>query len=128
MKYLQQHSRLTWIAGSLLALPTGYLIFASLLKFTLGIPGLFDAIEAPLNRMGDNQSLGWNINLLILFGPVLAVLLNLASVLQVHYSINKDEIKISASIKKSPLNIAVAIIASALLACLFLYMIGENCR
>ncbi|MEJ7672590.1 MAG: hypothetical protein WKF59_07735 [Chitinophagaceae bacterium] len=64
-------NRVFWI-GTLLTLPTAYFIFISLLKYGLGIPSLLDSAQPLLERLGIKESLGFNINLLILFGPLIA--------------------------------------------------------
>ncbi len=57
--------------GLLLTGPTAYFISVSILKYVLGLPALFNAIEPLLNSMGGKETLGWNINLLILLGPLM---------------------------------------------------------
>ena len=52
----------------LLALPTTYVLI-SILKYGWEIDGPFDSSAPLLERMGIKESPGWNINLLILFGP-----------------------------------------------------------
>ena len=128
MKLLQIHHRLAWILGALLAFPTAYLITASLLKYGMGIPGMFDSIEKPLMNLGGREPLGWNINLLILFGPLLALLLNFGSVISIKFNNDQDWINISLSVRKRGPNLVIAIISAALLLILFFYMVGENCR
>lgn len=60
------------ILSLLLALPTAYLICISILKYAMGIDAPFDSIAPLLEQMGIKETIGWNINLLILFGPMVA--------------------------------------------------------
>ena len=69
----------------LLTIPTAYFIVASLLKYNFGIDGPYDVVYPLLQQMGINNSLGWNINLLILFGPVLALLVSLLQLLHMEW-------------------------------------------
>ncbi len=76
-------NRVLWI-GALLILPTAYFIFISILKYGFGIPALFDSSQPLLENLGIKESPGFNINLLILFGPLVAMLLNLFAILKIN--------------------------------------------
>lgn len=119
--------RIALMAGLLLAVPTAWFILVNLLKFEWNSPYLYDAIEPTLNKLGLKESLGWNINLLILFGPVLALLLNLLSVLRIRIQWKGDFFNCQLSIKKSWLNLTIILISASLLMALFAYLVGENC-
>ena len=114
--------------GLLLSGPAVYFIFISIMKYWFGSNYLFDAAQPALERMGIKESLGWNINLLILFGPVLALLLNLFSVLKISFQFTKEKIDCHLSVRKSWWNLAVVIISGGALLVLFAYLLGENCR
>ncbi len=120
-------NRIFWI-GALLTLPTAYFIFISLLKYGFGIPGLFDSSQALLHNLGIKESLGFNINLLILFGPVIALLLNLFTVLKIEWQNQNDILSIKFYIKKHWWNMTLVFLSGFLLATLFVYALGENCR
>ncbi len=75
--------------GLLLTMPTTYFIFISIMKYVFGLPGFFDATQPLLERMGIKEALGWNINLLILFGPLSALLLNVTSILTFNWQATK---------------------------------------
>ena len=114
--------------GALLALPTAYFIFISLLKYGLRIPNLFDSAQPLLESLGIKESLGWNINLLILFGPLIAMLLNLFAVLRIEWYNEKEDFSVKLSIQKHWWNMILVIFSGLLLATLFIYALGENCR
>ena len=114
-------------AGALLTLPAVYFIFISILKYGLGIPGLFDISLPVLENLRINESLGFNINLFILMGPVIALLLNLFVILKLDWYNENETISIRVSIQKNWWNIAVIILSGLLLSTLFIYALGENC-
>lgn len=82
MKHLTKQNWLTW-ASLLLALPSAYFIAISLLKYVFNVDGPFDNATPFLERMGIKENLGWNINLLIVFGPLVAFLLTVFQVLKI---------------------------------------------
>ncbi len=114
--------------GVMLAFPTAYFILISLLKYVFGISYLFDTAQPLLERMGIKESLGLNINLLILFGPLIAMLLNLLAVLKIEWFNQKDFFSVKLSLQKHWWNMALLIFSGILLATLFIYVLGENCR
>ncbi len=118
---------MTSLAGALLTLPTLYFILISIMKYVFGWEYLFDVSAPALDKMGIKESIGWNINLLILFGPVLALLLNVLSVLHIHFETTPDKIDCRFSITKSWKNLAVVFLSTAILLTLFIYLLGENC-
>jgi hypothetical protein len=114
--------------GCLLSFPTAYFIFINVLKYALGMPFLYDTAEPLMNRLGLKDGLGFNINLVILFGPLVALLINLPAVLQLEWHNEKEKFFLQFSVKKSWWNMCVIIFSGLLLAILFAYAIGENCR
>lgn len=115
------------IASLLLALPTAYFIGISVLKYGLGINEPFDAIAPFLERMGIKETLGWNINLLILLGPVVAFLLTIYQVLKIEWQFTKEQFLFHFTIRRKWFPLLVAGFSISLLAFLFIYLIGENC-
>ncbi|HEV8079907.1 MAG TPA: hypothetical protein VGP43_04290 [Chitinophagaceae bacterium] len=113
--------------GVPLALPTAYFISISLLKYGMGVPFLYDSAQPLLDKFGIKESLGWNINLLILFGPLIALALNLFSVLRIEWQNERENFSIKLSIQKHWWNMMLVIFSGLLLAILFIYAIGENC-
>ena len=127
MKTISKNN-LNFFIGLLLSLPTAYFIFISLLKYELGYPFLFDSIQSTLESWGIKESFGWNINLLILFGPVLALLLNVLSVLHIRFEFSKERIDCRLSITKSWWNLAVVLLSGGVLFILSAYLFLENCN
>lgn len=120
-------NRVFWI-GTLLTLPTAYFIFISLLKYGLGIPSLLDSAQPVLERWGIKESLGFNINLLILLGPLIAMLINLFAVLKIEWYNQRENFSVRFYIEKHWWNMVLVIFSGILLATLFIYALGENCR
>jgi len=111
-----------------LAFPTAYFIIISLCKYVFGSAYLFDSAQPMLERMGIKESLGWNINLLILFGPLAALVVNLLSVLRIEWHNTRDHFSIKFFIEKHWWNMVLVIVSGILLATLFIYAAGENCK
>jgi hypothetical protein len=128
MKPINIKQKPALIIGTLLTLPSMYLILISLMKYEFHIPFLFDAASPFLESAGIRETVGWNINLLIVFGPVLAFLLNMLSVLELYYASGKDRISLHFSIKKSWWNLAVILTSTIALLVLFAYIMAENCH
>ena len=128
MKQIIINRKLAFALGALLAFPTAYFIFIALLKYGLKSSYLFDSAQPFLEGLGIKESLGWNINLLILFGPLIALSLNLFSFLQIEWYNEKENFSIRLSIQKHWWNLILVVFSGVLLAILFSYMLGENCR
>ena len=114
--------------GTLLVFPTAYFIFISVLKYGLGLPNLFDAAQPLLERLGIKQSPRLNINLLILFGPFIAMIINLFSVLRIEWFNETESFSFKVSFEKHWWNMMLVFISALLLSVLFFYAIGENCH
>ena len=116
-----------WI-GLVLSFPTFYFILVSLLKYVFGMPALFDAIAPSMERWGAKEPLGFNINALILFGPLMALLLNLLVAFHIHLHNQQDQWQVELLAQKSWGNWFIIFFSSLLLITLFVYAIGENCQ
>src|SRR5687768_12166162 len=127
MKQISVNPKWALYTGLLLALPSAWFMLISFLKFELGYEYLFDSIAPALERWGVKESLGFNINLLILFGPVIALALNVLSILRIQWSNAADHFSIHFFVKKSWSNMIVIGLAGLVLLTLFLYLVGENC-
>ncbi|MEP6700376.1 MAG: hypothetical protein ABJA85_03645 [Bacteroidota bacterium] len=79
-----------------------------------------------LERMGINDPLGWNINLLILFGPILALLISLMQVLGIEWHFTKEQFDFRVTIQRKWFPLIVSVISGMVLVTLFIYLIGEN--
>jgi hypothetical protein len=111
--------------GALLAFPTAYFILIALLN-EYGYPYLFNAAQPVLEQLGIKESLGFNINLLILFGPMLALVLNLLAVVRIEWYNQSEILSVKFSVQKHWWNMSLIILSGMLLAVLFIYAIGEN--
>lgn len=125
---MKHTTRTQWLtlAALLLALPTAYFISISVLKYSFGVAGPFDTIQSILESWGIKK-FGWNINLLIVFGPVMAILLTIFQVLQFQFHFTKEEFRLNLSVRKRWFPLVVTAFAACLLAILFFYLLGENC-
>ena len=124
-QYLKQNG--IAIASLLLALPTAYFLSISVLKYEMGVDAPFDAIAPFLERMGIKETLGWNINLLILLGPLVAFALSIFQVLKIKFQFTQNHFLFQVILKKRWLPLLVAAFSVSLLAILFIYLVGENC-
>ena len=121
------HTFAFWM-GLLLCFPTFYFILVSLLKYVFGSPFLFDAIEPSMERWGAREPLGLNINALILFGPLMALLLNMTAVIRLQIDNDRDQWHIELFAEKRWGNWLIIILCGLLLLILFIYALGENCN
>jgi hypothetical protein len=127
MKQVGKNNWITW-AALLLALPTAYFICISILKYRLNINEPFDSSAPLLERWGIKESLGWNINLLILLGPIAGFLLAIFQVLIVKWQFTKEDFHFEFTVMKRWFPILVAAFSISLLTILFFYLLGENCN
>lgn len=128
MKTISSKSNGLTVLALLLALPTAWFILVAVLKYGFGIDGPFDSLAPTLEGWGIKESLGWNINLLILFGPMLAFLLAIFQVLAIEFHFNKEKWMLHFTVQKRWFPLLVAAFSIGLLAILFFYLIGENCN
>lgn len=115
------------VIGLVLAFPAAYFFFINILN-EIGMSGLYDASEPMLESLGIQEGLGLNLNLLILLGPVLALLFNVTSILRIEWRNTKTEFDVHVQIEKRWINWIVAGLSGLCLAILFLYLFVENCR
>lgn len=127
MKQMTKQNGIT-IISLLLALPTAYFIAIAILKYELGIDGPFDAIAPLFERWGIKEALGWNFNLLILFGPLLAFLLTIFQLLGIRVQFTQNHFLFQITVRKRWLPLLVAGFSISLLAILLIYLLGENCN
>ena len=114
-----------FLIGTLLALPAVYFIFINILN-ELGYPYLFDNSWPTLQSWGVQEFLGWNINLLILFGPVIALIVNLLVIMRMHVDSSGQKIDLHISVIKRWWNLAVVLLSGSVLFMLALYLFLEN--
>lgn len=113
--------------GFLLVFPAFYFIVSAWLNYGLGFSSLWKVIEPIFEKPG-NKQLGFNINLLILFGPLLAILVNLPQVMQLHLASEPEELNVHFVFKKYSWSWIIIGAAGFCLAALFFYLLMENCN
>jgi hypothetical protein len=122
-----KNTGLAWIS-LLLALPTAYFLVISVLKYELGFDEPFDASIPFLEKIGIKETLGGNINLLILLGPIIALALSIFQVLRIKFQFTQNHFLFQIILKKRWLPLLVAAFSISLLGILFIYLVGENCN
>jgi len=124
-----QNAKTNWlsIAALILVLPATYVIVISVLKYGLNIDAPFDSSQPFLERMGIKQPLGWNINLLILIGPLLAIALTVFQWLKIEWHSASEQFHLNIVIQKKWTPILIAAFSISVMAVLFFYLLGENC-
>src|SRR5688572_1441259 len=127
MKQITKQNGITLIS-LLLALPTAYFFVIAVSKYELSVDGPFDAIAPLLERWGLKETLGWNINLLILFGPLSAFFLTIFQLLGIRMQFTQNHFLFQITVRKRWLPLLVAGFSISLLAILFIYLFGENCN
>jgi hypothetical protein len=122
--------RINWLSAAalLLALPTAYFVLIAVLKYIFNVDGPFDSLWPTLEQWGAKEPLGWNINLLILFGPVIALIIAATQVLKIRFQFNKEQFDFHIQIRKHWFALFVAVFSGGLLVLLFWYAAGENCN
>lgn len=117
-----------WVTAAawLLALPTAYFILISILKFSMGVEGPFDAMQPTLEKWGISDAFGWNVNLLILFGPLVAFLLCILQVLKIEWQFSKEEFIFQFNIQKRWFPMLLILFSVTIMAILVFYFLVEN--
>jgi hypothetical protein len=115
-------------AGILLTLPLLLFFMISILKFELNNPYLYDIAFPLLDKAGIRQPPGLNINLLFLGGPIVALLLNVASILKISARAHSQQLLFRITIYKNWWNLFVVLFSGAALMLLLLYLAAENCH
>jgi len=125
---MKQTIKQKWVTGAALfvALPTAYFILINILKAVFGINDPYDDINPFLESIGIGGSLGWNINLVILFGPVMSGLFTILPVLNIKWAFNREQFEFHVAIRRRWFPLSVATFSISLLVILSLYLLGEN--
>lgn len=117
--------RLAGLGMALLLAPL-YFVFASLLKYGLGVGVLFDPMEAFLSVAQRREVFNLVSPLLFLGGLGLAVALNVYPVLRLNVGREDGMILGTIRIEIKPVNIAVVVVSSMLMSTLLGYAVLEN--
>jgi hypothetical protein len=115
-----------FIIGGLLTLPAACFFIISILNFQLGYPYLYDAANPFQQSTSISEPAGFNIYLLILFGPVLALLLNVLAVLDLWLDNGKDRINFQLSVGKNWYNLVMISLSGLTLIIIAAYLFLEN--
>lgn len=121
---IRRHSWLNMLS-LLLVLPAAWFICINMLN-EIGISGLYNASQPFLETMGINENFGWNINLLIIFGPLVAFLLTIFQTLKIKGQFSKEQFAFHFTFRKKWFPLTVAVFSGGLMATLFIYLIVEN--
>jgi hypothetical protein len=117
---------LSAIVGLLLTMPAAYFLFINILN-EMGQPALYNSAAPLMASLGADEPFGWNINLLIAGGPLIALLLNVSSVLRFDWHVDKTLIDISLQIERRWTNWVIIGLGGLCMLVLFIYLLGENC-
>lgn len=110
----------------LLLLPATLVIIASLLKYGLGIDGLFDAIAPTMERWGIKDPPGLNITTVIAFGPLAVLLIAVMKTIKLRFAHEREMDKIILEIKSDKMLRSFIIGSMLVLAVLGTYLFFEN--
>ena len=126
MKKLILTRSFAFTAGITAVLPCLSFIIANLLN-ELNVPLLWKPI-AYIFEDPANKTVGLNVSLVVLFGPVIAILINLPQVVTACVVNQKSHTNFFIVIEKYAANWTVILIATICLVSIFIYLLGENCN
>ncbi len=115
------------IAALLLVLPSAWFFCVNVLN-EIGVSAPYFGSQPVFESLGIHESLGWNINLLIVGGPVLALLCCALQVLHIEWHFSAEQFKFNITIRKKWLPLFLVFVSGLLLTILFIYLAGENCN
>jgi hypothetical protein len=120
-------SRRNWLnfAALLLVLPSIWFFCINIMN-EAGINGPYNASQPALESLGIREQFGWNINLLIVFGPVIALLLSALQVLHIEWSFSREQFQFTITIRRKWFPLFIAFLSILQLTALFIYLAGEN--
>ncbi len=114
--------------GIFLIITPFLMLIGVLFKYYLGMhPSIFTAFFEWLTSIdpdNDSSLVSWLIRFLILGGPIIAVIINLLSIVHFQYDGQIKEVLISIKIKW--LNITIAAVCLFILMIFFFYLLVEN--
>jgi hypothetical protein len=127
MKKAFLNPHLAGIIAASLVIPSLYFIISAFLNYGLGVSGPWSLIE-PIFERPENKSLGLNINLLIIFGPIAACIISLFQVMQLDWRKEKEHVNINAAFLVRSYHWIIIAASLFCTASLLLYFLGENCN
>lgn len=122
------YRRHTWlnVLSLLLAFPAACFIMISFMKYVFNMACPYDYAASFPAKTGIKENPGWNINLLILFGPLIAFLLTIFRVLKISWQFSKEQFEFHFIIRKNCFPLMVSVLNYGLLLTLFICLAGEN--
>jgi len=111
--------------GLLLLIPVALFTTASLLKYAIGVPVLYDG----LGFFADPQQLPWYERaspFLFLGGPLAAAALSLGAIIKLEVRRENDQVVTTVRLTPRVLNLTVATLSAVLLAILAGYAVAGN--
>jgi hypothetical protein len=122
--------RTWWWNGLALALvvPTALFLLMNILKFEFGVHQPYDSIAVMLEPLGFQEDLGFNINLLLVFGPPVALAIALFQVLHIDAHFSKEQFQFAITVRKKWLSLFIILLSGLVIAILFIYRFLENCN
>ncbi|MBC7851353.1 MAG: hypothetical protein H7Y31_16540 [Chitinophagaceae bacterium] len=115
------------LIGLVFSLPALFYIIAAQLEL-FGYPALYRSLEPILGETGVQHPMGWNLNFYILFGPVLAFVLNVLTVMHIQIEFTKERFDCRFTLVRSWRNLAVAFLSTTILLFFIAFALGENCN
>ncbi len=106
------------IVGAVLVAPTALFVTASILKYQLGVPFLYDSLGGAIEVMDSP--------FVILGGLLAALALNLWPVLRVSVKREPDAFVGTVTVRPQVWNVAVLGLSTVLLATIMVYLVMEN--
>ena len=120
-------SRRNWLnfVALLLVLPSVWFFCINILN-EAGINGPYNASQPVLESLGIREQFVWNINLLIVFGPVIALLLSALQTLHIEWNSSKEQFQFTITIRRKWFPLFIAFLSVLMLTALFIYQAAEN--
>lgn len=118
--------RLQVASATLLVIPALLVITASILKYGLGMGGLFDSIAPTMEKWGIKDPPGFNITSIVAFGPVIALLIAVFAIVKLKLMHSKEKDVFVIEVKNSFVFRILTILAGLVLTVLSVYLVLEN--
>ena len=118
--------RLQVASAFLLVIPALLVITASVLKYGLGIGGLFDSIAPTMESWGIKDPPGFNITSAVAFGPVIALLIAVFAIVKFQFMHSKEKDVFVIEVKNSFVFRVLTVLSGLVLATLCVYLVLEN--
>src|SRR5687768_8805267 len=122
MQTINYRERLLNIISLMLLFPAFFFLVICVLKYMLEINGPYDAAEPTLAWLGLDQGFGFNINLVILLGPVAAILFAAWQTVRIHWQNSKLRFGIQLTFIKRKMPLLIMFISMLVLGTLSVYL------